>query len=62
MKDVASKVNNIQNEYLNGNKKKAYLELISKNISNEKLKFNLAYGARSGYYRRGKEKLYFLNK
>ncbi len=46
MNDVVSKVNNILNEYLKGDKKNAYLELkkISKKFPlNEKLSFNLAF-------------------
>ncbi len=46
MTDVASQINNILNEYLKGDKQKAYLKLkkISKNYpSNEKLQFNLAF-------------------
>ena len=46
MTDVASQINNILNEYLKGDKQKAYLKLkrISENYpSNEKLQFNLAF-------------------
>ncbi len=46
MTDIASQINNILNEYLEGDKQKAYLKLkrISKNYpSNEKLQFNLAF-------------------
>ena len=46
MTDIASQINNILNEYLKGDKQKAYLKLkrISKNYpSNEKLQFNLAF-------------------
>ena len=46
MIDIVSEINSILKEYLEGNKKNAYLKLkqISKNYpSNEKLKFNLAF-------------------
>ena len=62
MNEIVSKINNLINEFLNGNKKIAYTKL--KKISlkypnNEKLKFNLAFMEQSQGFKEKAKKSYF---